>query len=184
MDNLRFGTTARRKARRRQRIRRLALLGWALSTLGVLVGTPATRSTAIDVLEQIALGSERDGARTEFALTPHTPPGEDHRPSPRARELIEATREAARGGNSIVEIIHSAAERYGIDGDYLVSIAECESGLDPRAYNSAGYHGLFQYDAGTWEAYGKGSIWDPAAQARATAMLIADGQASRWPNCA
>ena len=66
----------------------------------------------------------------------------------------------------------------------MVSIAECESGLDPTAYNSAGYHGLFQYDDTTWGAYGYGSIWDPVAQARTTAELLADGQSSRWPNCA
>ena len=85
---------------------------------------------------------------------------------------------------SIETIITAAAERYGLDGDYLVSVAECESGLDPNAYNSAGYHGLFQYDESTWDAYGEGSIWDPAAQAETTAMLIADGQSRRWPNCA
>lgn len=85
---------------------------------------------------------------------------------------------------SITEIIHQAAAEYGISGDWMVSIAVCESGLDPRAYNSAGYHGLFQYDEATWTGYGYGSIWDPVAQARTTAKLLAMGQSSRWPNCA
>lgn len=87
-------------------------------------------------------------------------------------------------GGSISEIIHQAAAEFGISGDWMVSIAVCESGLDPRAYNSAGYHGLFQYDEATWAEYGYGSIWDPVAQARTTAKLLAMGQSSRWPNCA
>jgi soluble lytic murein transglycosylase-like protein len=90
----------------------------------------------------------------------------------------------ADADTSIEGIIREAAAEFGLDGDYLVSVAACESGLDPRAYNAAGYHGLFQYDEQTWAAYGDGSIWDPEAQAKTTAMLIADGQASRWPNCA
>lgn len=85
---------------------------------------------------------------------------------------------------SITEIIYAAAADYGLDGDYLVSVAACESGLDPGAVNSAGYYGLFQFDEQTWAAYGSGSIFDPAAQARAAASLIAGGEASRWPNCA
>lgn len=87
-------------------------------------------------------------------------------------------------GKSVEEIIYAAGKEFGVDGSYLLSIAACESGLDPRAYNSAGYHGLFQYDESTWGAYGYGSIWDPVAQARTTAKLIDQGQSSRWPNCA
>ena len=80
-------------------------------------------------------------------------------------------------------IIRAAAARHGLSGDYLISVASCESGLNPRAVNSAGYYGLFQFDQTTWAAYGSGSIYDPAAQAEAAASLIAAGQASRWPNC-
>ena len=71
----------------------------------------------------------------------------------------------------------------------MVSIATCESGLNPSAYNAAGYHGLFQYDQTTWAAYGYGSIYDPVAQARTTAELLAAGESSaagptahkKWP---
>ncbi|MGH2819414.1 MAG: transglycosylase family protein, partial [Actinomycetota bacterium] len=84
----------------------------------------------------------------------------------------------------VTEIIDAAAAEFGIDGGYLLSVAECESGLDPGAVNPAGYHGLFQFDETTWEAYGHGSIYDPVAQARTAAELLAAGEASRWPNCA
>jgi soluble lytic murein transglycosylase-like protein len=80
-------------------------------------------------------------------------------------------------------VIYSAAAEAGLSGGYLLAVANCESGLDPRAYNAAGYYGLFQFDQQTWMSYGYGSIYDPVAQARTAARLLAAGQASRWPNC-
>jgi hypothetical protein len=50
--------------------------------------------------------------------------------------------------------------------------------------NPAGYYGLFQFSTGTWAGNGYGSIYDPVAQARTAARMIAAGGASRWPNCA
>ena len=85
---------------------------------------------------------------------------------------------------STTGIIAAAATEFGLDPGYLLSVATCESGLNPAAYNAAGYHGLFQFDQTTWAAYGYGSIYDPTAQARTAARLIAAGQSSRWPNCA
>ena len=211
MDNLRFGTTARRKAHRRRRTRRLVLALWTLSVIGVLAGVPLTRTTAIDVFERWAVqDAGADAARSaaggslEIGGKPPTHPapavtlGHDgkkklpHLVAERRKERREAAEtesgtsnvDAAYEGGDVVSIIQAAGAEFGVDGDYLVSIAECESGLDPQAFNSAGYHGLFQYDDTTWSAYGYGSIWDPVAQARTTAELIADGQASRWPNCA
>ena len=83
----------------------------------------------------------------------------------------------------VVGIIYAAADEFGVDGGYLVSIAQCESSLSPGAYSSAGYKGLFQYDDATWATWGYGSVWDPIAQARTTAELISLGQSARWPNC-
>jgi Transglycosylase-like domain len=99
-------------------------------------------------------------------------------------ETEESTEPVAAPVGSVEEIIASAAGEFGLDPNYLVGVASCESGLDPNAYNEAGYHGLFQFDEQTWGAYGYGSIWDASAQARTAARLIAAGEASRWPNCA
>jgi hypothetical protein len=107
-------------------------------------------------------------------------PGEEAVPA----ETEESTEAVAAPAGSIEEIIGSAAAEFGLDPGYLLGVASCESGLDPGAYNAAGYHGLFQFDEQTWGAYGYGSIWDPSAQARTAARLIAAGEASRWPNCA
>ena len=193
MENLRFGTTARRKAQRRQRRRRIALAVWALATVGVLAGLPLARLTVMGLLDRWT-GPEQVEAATASTTTSVFPNG-DLEPTPEAgadvppRFALDKQDRSANGppayaGKSVEEIIRTAAAEFGIGGDYLVSIAACESGLDPQAYNSAGYHGLFQYDDTTWSAYGYGSIWDPVAQARTTAELIAAGQASRWPNCA
>lgn len=102
------------------------------------------------------------------------------RPTPRADMSPSATPTP----RTVTEIIYTAAAEFGLSGSYLLSVAQCESNLNSYAYNAAGYHGLFQYDATTWAAYGYGDIYDPVAQARTTARLLAAGHASRWPNCA
>lgn len=100
----------------------------------------------------------------------------------RARAAAEAAE--PQYGDSITETIYAAAAEFGLDGDYLLSVAACESDLDPGAVNEVGYYGLFQFDEPTWAAYGYGSIWDPIAQSRTAARLLAAGEADRWPNCA
>ncbi len=180
----------------------------------MLAGIPVARTTALDALEGLARSEEAQTASAGGSLqvrgTAPTHPApsvtlgdSDKKKLPQVvterrkqrqkeaaavaeDEAASATTstDAAYASGDVVQIIHAAAAEFGLDGDYLVSVAQCESGLDPQAYNSAGYHGLFQYDDTTWSAYGYGSIWDPVAQARTTAELIAGGQASRWPNCA
>ena len=84
----------------------------------------------------------------------------------------------------IVGIIRAAAARYGVSGDWMVSIAECESGLRPNAYNPRGpYIGLFQFLPSTFTANGGSNIWDPTDQANVAAKMLANGQAHQW-SCA
>ena len=85
---------------------------------------------------------------------------------------------------TVPEIITAAAVERGVDPNELLSIARCESDLDPQAQSALGYHGLFQFDLETWAEYGYGSIYDPSAQARTAAELVAAGETERWPNCA
>jgi soluble lytic murein transglycosylase-like protein len=103
---------------------------------------------------------------------------------PEAVAVTESSPELAPPPTSITGIVYAAAAEFGMSGDYLLSVASCESGLDPGAYNAAGYHGLFQFDQQTWAAYGYGSIYDSTAQARTAARLLAAGHSFRWPNCA
>ncbi|MGH7686056.1 MAG: transglycosylase SLT domain-containing protein [Candidatus Dormibacteria bacterium] len=87
----------------------------------------------------------------------------------------------APAGGDIVGIIQAAAAQYGVSGDWMVRIAQCESGLRPNAYNPSGpYYGLFQFAMSTFRANGGTNIWDPTDQANIAAKMLANGQAHQW----
>ncbi len=74
-----------------------------------------------------------------------------------------------------------------VSGDLLDAIAMCESGMNPLAYNPAGYYGAFQFSLGTWA--GVGYAGDPrdypyAVQKQAAALLQAKSGWGAWPHCA
>lgn len=90
------------------------------------------------------------------------------------------------GGSSsddIVAIIYAAAARYGQNGDDMLRVAECESGLDPSQvtppYNASG---LFQFLPGTWATtpYADQDIFDPVANANAAAWMWSVGRRGEW----
>jgi soluble lytic murein transglycosylase-like protein len=83
-------------------------------------------------------------------------------------------------GGSIASIIRAAAARYGVDGDRLVRVAMCESGLNPNASNLSGAEGLFQFKSATFYGHGGHNIWDPADQSDVAARMFAQGMASQW----
>lgn len=96
----------------------------------------------------------------------------------------------ATGGN-IEQIVREAARRYGVDENYFVKIARCESGLNPSAinygYNENGYpSGLFQHLGGYWPAraakygYAGASVFDATANANVTAQMFRDGLQGLW----
>jgi soluble lytic murein transglycosylase-like protein len=118
---------------------------------------------------------------TPARAAPSPTPTETPTPSPSGAATPAP---APAAGGSVTGIIYAAAAEFGVSGELLVSIASCESGLNPQAHSAAGYYGLFQFDQQTWGAYGYGSIYDSTAQARTAARLLAAGQSNRWPNCA
>ncbi len=208
MERLHFGARARRKARLERWARWAALASfiamlagisspWMLAGFGTIDVT-GTQASGIGFIgrgpaPRLALDSElSDVKHDSFGVEapkpkpkPKPKPEVEEAPAPVEEEVVveEETVAPAAPSGSISEIIYAAAARHGVDPGYLLSIAQCESGLNPNAVNSAGYYGLFQFDAGTWAANGYGSIYDPVAQARTAARLIAAGQASRWPSC-
>lgn len=189
MSELHFSRGARRKARRNKIRRRLGAIGLAAAVLGV----PGA-NMGIELLRGLSepeapLSAELGGVTTSqstqgllkfkgnlFRSRPT--------PTPTPTEEPEPVAPAPPPSGSVSEILYAAAAEFGIDGAYLTAVASCESGLNPGAVNPAGYHGLFQFDQTTWAAYGYGSIYDPVAQARTAARMLAAGMASRWPNCA
>ena len=189
MERLHFGLRAQRRARRQKLKRRVALVSIAATVLGLPGATFGVdlveRALGSDIVERPGRGSETTESAAEvlhfrselFEQRPNEPEATS------AEEPV-TTEVPVTGSSSVYDVIVAAAAEFGLSADYLLSVAECESGLNPSAYNGAGYHGLFQFDQTTWAAYGYGDIYDPDAQARTAARLLAAGQSSRWPNCA
>lgn len=203
MQNLRFGTSARLRARRHTLYRRLVITGWIYSVVGLAFGLPGAGS-GLSLVDEVATRAQLipTSADSDVDLSSSTssmmrfrrgvfdarPAPEPPQPKPAEVAQETAATEVAEAPvaspGSIEAIIYTAAANHGLSGSYLLAVASCESGLNPNAYNAAGYHGLFQFDQATWAEYGYGSIYDPVAQSETAAGLIAGGQASRWPNCA
>ena len=89
----------------------------------------------------------------------------------------------ADAGGDVVSIIYAAAAAYGQDGNAMLAVAQCESGLNPGAYNaSSAASGLFQFLPGTWATtpYAASSIFDPWASANAAAWMWSVGRRGEW----
>jgi hypothetical protein len=93
----------------------------------------------------------------------------------------------------IKQLIRCAAHRWDSPGTprQAVSVARCESKLNPRAYNSSGYAGLFQQS--TWYWPGRAHRWgqDDRSVFNGRANIIVSirmahalGSWSPWAGCA
>jgi hypothetical protein len=83
----------------------------------------------------------------------------------------------------ILAFIRKAAKKYGQSKKAMERVARCESVLDPCAVNRSGpYYGLYQFLKSTWKTtpYKNRSIWDPKAQALATAWMWKKGRKNEW----
>jgi Transglycosylase SLT domain len=83
----------------------------------------------------------------------------------------------------ILRYIKRAARKYKQSEQAMIRVARCESGLDPCALNRRGpYYGLFQFLKSTWKStpYGDRNIYDPKAQALATAWMWKHGRKDEW----
>ena len=89
-------------------------------------------------------------------------------------------------GPEVVDAVYYWAGYYGVSGDWLYSVAMCESGLDPNAVSfrpniSGSYDlGLFQFQESTFYAHGGIDIWDPWDQARVAAWMFSQGLSHHW----
>jgi hypothetical protein len=82
---------------------------------------------------------------------------------------------------SIADIIRAAAAQYGVDPNWMLRVANCESHLNPNSYNaSSGATGLFQFKPSTFSAHGGHNIWDPVDQSNVAAKMFAQGLAYEW----
>src|SRR5919198_1024179 len=105
----------------------------------------------------------------------------------RKLERIQASQRASDPTASGSQGGFPSPESVGVSSATLESIAACESGGDPTAVSADGaYHGLYQFDYGTWESVGGSG--DPAAaspeeQTYRAALLYAQSGSSPWPIC-
>ena len=111
----------------------------------------------------------------------------------RLRHTVRASRivshvERATARGYYVPLIRDVARRNGISATGLYGMMILESGGRATAVGGGGaYLGLFQYSWSTWRGAWNGwrtsSIFDPAAQIRATARALRLGYGpSMWPN--
>jgi peptidoglycan hydrolase CwlO-like protein len=81
----------------------------------------------------------------------------------------------------VIAIIRAAASRYNQDGDRLVRVANCESSLNPRAYDAgSGASGLFQFMPATFYGNGGHDIWDATDQSNIAAKMFSEGKSGAW----
>lgn len=81
----------------------------------------------------------------------------------------------------VIRIIRAAAASYRVSGDQLVRVADCESHLNPRAYDArSGASGLFQFMPGTFYAHGGHDIWDATDQSNVAAKMFSQGYGDSW----
>lgn len=92
----------------------------------------------------------------------------------------EAICSSANVGNAI----RYWAGQYGIGWWWLAATAACESNFRIDAYNpSSGVTGLFQFQPGTFWAWGGVDLYDPWDQSRVAAKMFANGAANQY-HCA
>jgi soluble lytic murein transglycosylase-like protein len=79
----------------------------------------------------------------------------------------------------IVNVIRGV---FGSETDQAIRVAQCESGLNPGAYNPSGAMGLFQIMPGTWAGTSQrgASPYDPVANTTAAHdIFVRDGHSWR-----
>ena len=152
------------------------------------------RFNAVDALARV-LAAERP--RRSFAgvlagaiaaAMPNAAPAAKPRKKDRRRKKGKGKNKDGRcrsrhSEKEVLRFIANAAKKYGQSKKAMERVARCESALDPCAVNRSGpYYGLFQFLKSTWKTtpYKNRSIWDPEAQALATAWMWKQGRKNEW----
>lgn len=87
-------------------------------------------------------------------------------------------------------MLRQVALRFGIDPEKFIRVAQCESGLRPRAQSPRGtFRGLFQQHYRYWPARARraglagASVFDAQANAVVSAWMIRESGWGAWPHC-
>ena len=74
----------------------------------------------------------------------------------------------------------------GVEGLNWAALARCEASGNPKAYNPAGYYGLYQFNLGTWRSVGGSGLPTSASAEEQTyraQILYTRRGAQPWPHC-
>jgi hypothetical protein len=167
-------------------IRGLAAASAAALTFGIV--TQSSGSTAQ------ASGHKRDAREhVQGHVAVLDRPSEHFRKSirqgQRKLQRIEAARERATNESGTTQSAGEfpSPESVGVSSSTLEAIAACESGGDPTAVSAdETYHGLYQFDYGTWASVGGSgdpAAASPAEQTYRAALLYSQSGSSPWPIC-
>ena len=166
------------------------LLGLATIVLGPLVAVGAmapvaARAPATHRLQAVAvLAGAHLRARIPELMErqPDPTPTPTPAPAPAPKRVPPPAVNYPPG--TVQALIMAAAATYGVDGNWMIRIGECESGLRPNAVSGNGlYFGIFQFLPSTFAAHGGTNVFDPVQQANITANMLAHGGARSWPVC-
>jgi len=140
-------------------------------------GTSATLTGEVsNGFSGVTVNGQTGWAYTEYLSSEQ--PAAQTTPTPSA-----TTPSSSNSGGDITSIIYSAAAAYGQNGDDMLRVATCESGLNPSAVNaSSGASGLFQFMPSTWATtpYADQDIFDATANANAAAWMWSVGRRGEW----
>lgn len=146
-------------------MRRLLLLALSASTIAAFIPV-AFAQTGPDITEDVTASLAAPDLR-EVAIR---------------REARAQMRAAARRAKA-----KKAASATVAIPPHLAAIAQCESGMNPRAIGGGGlYRGMFQFHTSTWAAVG--GTGDPAAasvaeQVKRAQILYERSGPGQWPVC-
>jgi hypothetical protein len=102
-------------------------------------------------------------------------------------QAVRESQAAGDGGSASTDGGFPSPESVGVSSSTLETIAACESGGDPTAVSADGtYHGLYQFDYGTWASVGGSgdpAAASPAEQTYRAALLYSQSGSSPWPIC-
>jgi soluble lytic murein transglycosylase-like protein len=135
---------------------------------------PAAAPPAGGDTDEVMAAPEPAPTPVATPASPPPPPAFARAPRTLPRTLTDAEH------TSIRAIITAAAVAHGVNPAWMLAIAACESGLNPRAVEPHGHYGLFQFLPSTYAANGGHDLYDPMEQARVTATMLAHGQAWQW----
>lgn len=170
--------------------RALAAAGTVALTLGIV--TQSSGSAAQPSGHERAAGAQAP-ERVAVLDRPTEHFEKSLRVGQRRVQRIEAAREARQARDAKepsapqTEGGFPSPESVGVSSSTLDAIAACESGGDPAAVSADGaYHGLYQFDYGTWASVGgsgdPGSA-SPEEQSYRAALLYSQSGSSPWPIC-